>query len=90
VWAYGPGMITKLVPVGRAKGVRLPAALVRDCGFEEKVSLSVSRGAVVIRPHRKARAGWSAAFREMRNHGDDVLLDSETGTAFDRSEWRWQ
>jgi hypothetical protein len=45
-----------------------------------------------VRPVRKARAGWAAAFEEMACHGDEALLDdvSPSQTAWDQDEWEWR
>lgn len=82
-------MITKLVSIGNARGVRLPKAMLDNCGFENEVRLSVKHGMVVVSPHRRARSGWDDAFRRMAAAGDDTLLEPETETTFDRSGWRW-
>ena len=38
----------------------------------------------------KPRAGWEEAAREMRDRGEDGLLDSGFATEFDESEWVWE
>jgi len=47
---------------------------------------------LVIRPARKPRASWAAAFQEMARRGDDVLLDDvpPSLSAWDEDEWEWQ
>jgi hypothetical protein len=35
------------------------------------------------------RQDWDAAFERMAESGDDSLLDPETPTDFDVTEWEW-
>jgi len=68
----------KLVRIGNSRGVRLPRALIRQCGLGEAVDLAVERGAVVIRPVKGVtREGWNDALADMARRGDDRLLDPE-------------
>jgi len=45
----------------------------------------------MIRPSRKPRSGWSAAFQQMRQRDDDALLDGTLAlqTWWDADEWEW-
>ena len=38
---------------------------------------------------RKPREGWAEQFRVMAERGDDKLIDPETPTSWDESEWEW-
>lgn len=69
-------MKVKLVRIGNSRGLRLPKAVIRQCGFGEAVDLAVERGVLVVRPAEgPAREGWRDAFGRMAAHGDDRLLD---------------
>lgn len=35
------------------------------------------------------REGWESSFIEMVERGDDRLLDEETATECDETEWEW-
>lgn len=81
-------MKAKLVRIGNSRGVRLPKAVIRQCGLDGEVTLEVERGRVVIGPvPRPPRAGWEAAFRTMAEAGDDRPLDLPA-SRWDGSEWR--
>lgn len=85
-------MRTKLVPIGNSRGIRLPRAVLQQCGLQEEIELEVKKDHLVIRPVNNARAGWDEAFRRMAKNGDDQLLDEETAhaeTDWDRTEWKW-
>ena len=46
---------------------------------------------LLIRPLSEHRSGWDDAFRRMRKHGDDTLVDerSSATTQWDITEWEW-
>ena len=84
-------MLTKIVPIGNSRGIRIPKALLDDCGFTEEAELQTKNGALVLSPVGSTRAGWSAAFREMVEAKDDFMVheDAPTKTQFDEEEWEW-
>lgn len=83
-------MKTKLVPIGNSRGVRLPASVIRSCGFGDELEMRVEGGVVMLVPARGQREGWDEAFKAMAESGDDrALLDENAGTSFDEEEWTW-
>ena len=82
-------MRTKLVPIGNSKGLRLPKALIEQCGLGDEIELEPRADCLVLRPVRAPRAGWDAAFARMRAHGDDALLLEGAASQFDEKEWTW-
>ena len=84
-------MKAKVVRIGNSQGVRIPKTLLEQCGLQGAVELEVREGQLVVRSATRARAGWDEAFRRMREHGDDVLLERDllASTKWDRTEWRW-
>ena len=84
-------MKTHLVRIGNSRGIRIPKAIIEECGLSGEVELEVGKeGSLVIRPLKNRRSGWSLAFARMKKHGDDRLLDGDSSTsAWDEREWRW-
>ncbi len=83
-------MKTRLIRIGNSRGVRLPAAVIEACGFDDELELRVEGGAVVLASAQKPRHGWGEAFQAMAEAGDDaLLLDDESENDFDRTEWTW-
>jgi len=83
-------MKVNLVPIGNSKGVRIPRALIEQCGLDGKVEMLIRDGAIVLRPTRGARQGWDGAFEAMAAAGDDALLLPEgLAPAWDEEEWAW-
>jgi antitoxin MazE len=83
-------MKVNLIRIGNSKGVRIPASVIKECGFETQVDLRVEDGVVVLVPAGRGRDGWDAAFARMAEAGDDApLLPEEQANAFDEEEWTW-
>ena len=85
-------MRAKLVPIGNSKGVRLPKAVLEQCGLSDELELEVRGEQVVLRAAGRPRAGWDAAFARMARRGADRVLDAESvhrPTGWEREEWRW-
>ena len=86
-------MKTRIVPIGNSQGVRIPKLLLEQAGLSGEVEIRAEGGALVIRPAKKPRADWAAAFQRMAQRGDDVLLDDEAGPSlseWDEGEWEWR
>ncbi len=84
-------MKTRIVQIGNSKGVRIPKPLLDQSGLEGEVEIQVRQDSLVIRPGHKPRAGWSKAFREMAQAGDDKLLDDVPNlSSFDQDDWEWE
>ena len=82
-------MRANVIRIGNSRGLRLPKPLLEQCGIGEVVDLAVENGRLIVTPLRRPREGWAEAAHTMATRGDDRLLDPETPTAFDRSEWSW-
>jgi len=83
-------MKAQLVRIGNSRGVRLPKPMIQEVGLDAEVDVQVQDGAVIIRPARRTRAGWAEAAGQLRERGEDRLLDAPTATHFDEKEWRWK
>ena len=85
-------MKTRIVSIGNSQGIRIPKPLLEQTGMSGEVEISAEDQALVIRPVRKPRANWAAAFQKMAQCGDDALLDETAPSlsGWDESEWEWQ
>ncbi len=85
-------MKTRIVPIGNSQGIRIPKPLLEQTGLRGEVEIHVENNSLVIRPLKKPRQGWAAAFQEMAQRGEDKLLDADTSsmTAWDEDEWEWR
>jgi hypothetical protein len=55
----------------------------------DKGELPAASGRLVVNGAKRPRAGWAVAARKMRARGEDRLLDLETSTQFDQTDWKW-
>ena len=81
----------EIVRIGNSKGVRIPKALREQVGLEGKVTLSVERGALVIRPKkRKPREGWAEQYERAlkENPEEEKFWPDDMGTVYDK-DWTW-
>jgi len=81
-------MKTSVIRIGNSRGIRIPKTLLEQCRLKDSVELEVQNDELIVRPVAKARAGWEEAFRQMKRHGDDMLLDLPP-SRWDQTEWRW-
>jgi antitoxin MazE len=82
-------MKAKIIDIGNSKGVRLPKAVIEQCGLKDNVELTVSGNRITIMPVHNPRAGWDKAFKAMKKHGDDAQLLPEFSNQWDQTEWKW-
>lgn len=84
-------MKTALIRIGNSRGVRIPKAILEECGLQDEVDLEVREDHLVIRAAAKPRTNWEEAFRRMGERGDDALLDENTlpPTKWETTEWEW-
>ena len=83
-------MKADLIRIGNSRGIRIPKAVIEQCGFDRTVELRVEGNSLVITPGRTVREGWDEAFKRMAEQGDDApLLPEDLTNRFDESEWEW-
>ena len=85
-------MKTALIKIGNSRGIRIPKEFLEQCQLYETVELELCADHLIIRAATPPRNGWEDAFRDMRENGDDTLLDevSHSVTKWDDTEWEWQ
>jgi antitoxin MazE len=75
--------------IGNSKGIILPQAVIRQCGFQEEVEVTVEGESLVItKPARKPREDWEEGLKKMVKAGDDRLM-MDFPNRFDVEEWEW-
>ena len=66
-----------IIKIGNSKGIRLPLAVLRQCGIDSKVELEIKDNCIIIKPVTTPRQGWAEAFELMHKNNDDGCLISE-------------
>lgn len=85
-------MTLKLVQIGNSRGVRIPKAIIEQCGLGDEVEVEAREGELVLRSPKSVRSGWDAAFLRMRARNDDRLLDENSiarPTEWEQTQWKW-
>ena len=77
-----------IIKIGNSKGIRLPLAVLKQCGIDSKVELEIQDNCIIIKPIKRPRQGWAEAFELMHKNHDDPLvipdeLDDETLEVWD-------
>ena len=72
-------METNLTKIGNSKGIRIPAHLIKQYGFDKGVEIIPEEKGITIKPReqKKPRQGWDEASNEMLARGE-TLLDDES------------
>jgi antitoxin MazE len=81
-----------IIKIGNSKGIRLPLAVLKQCGIDSKVELEIKENCIVIKPVSTPRQGWAEAFEVMHKNGDDSMLmpeelDNELLEGWDESQY---
>ena len=87
-------MDVPLVAIGNSRGVRLPKALIAQCGFGDMVSLTVTEAGLLLSPVKRGRADWEAALiaapqAQIAADAREFVEFDQLGSRFDASEWTW-
>ena len=83
-------MRAKLISIGNSKGVRIPKAVIEQCGLGGEVELEVSEDRLIVQSPKAPRQGWAAAFARMAARGDDkLLMQGAAASHWDEAQWKW-
>jgi antitoxin MazE len=63
-----------IIKIGNSKGIRLPLAVLKQCGIDTKVELEIKDNCIIIKPAIAPRKSWAEAFKLMHENKDDILL----------------
>jgi len=80
-----------LVRIGNSQGIRIPKTIIEQCGFRERVELTVRGATLVIAAHQGARQGWDEAFAKAAPAAthEPAELPDHLAAGWDVAEWTW-
>lgn len=83
-------MITKIVPIGNSKGIRIPNHIMKLLHIDSKVDMIINenKNELILRPVKNIREGWEEQFKKMNENNDDVLLIDDT-IDLNNDNWVW-
>jgi antitoxin MazE len=85
-------MKVDIIHIGNSKGVRIPKAILEQCGFKNSVTMHVKDHTLILVPYEEEtpRKGWETQFKMMAEQGDDTLLEPLIlDHSWDTDEWTW-
>lgn len=82
-------MKAQIIQIGNSQGIRIPKVLLEETGISGEVDLEAIPDGILIRNIRKPRGDWEAIFKELAEMEDDLTLEGEPATEFDKREWKW-
>lgn len=84
-------METHITAVGNSRGLRIPKALLAQCGIHDRVRLTVTNKGLLVTPVSALRHGWEEALQAhppLDDAAEFAVFDAAT-SAFDAPEWTW-
>ena len=81
-------MLTKIIPIGNSKGLRLNKAILEKYDIHESVELVLKESHIEIRPLTNSREGWGEQFKKMHTNGDDRLIMDDVFEDEQFEEWK--
>ena len=83
-------MRAEIIRIGNSRGLRIPKAVLEQCGMKRAVNLEITDHSLIITPCEETRSGWTESFELMAKNKDDELLDTDSVThSWDHAEWQW-
>ena len=85
-------MRANIVRIGNSQGIRIPKAILDQCGIRGVVELTIDGDRLVIAPETEPRAGWAEAFQSAVAAEGENEPDPLAGlppNQFDEEEWTW-
>jgi len=82
-------MQTAVISIGNSKGLRIPKAILQQCGIKDMVDLRVTDEGLMISPVKRPRAGWKEAIQLDPQDRLELASMQTPSNAFDAEEWAW-
>ena len=81
---------SRIVRIGSSRSIRAPKAPLEQAQLPDEVESQAEPGRLIVRAHRRTRAGWAEAAVVMHARGDEGLLGAPVGSHFDAEAWEWR
>ena len=82
-------MKTTLTKIGNSKGIIIPAHFLKECQFDNTVSINIHNDTVVISKPTQPRSGWKEVFAKASSQNNSLLIEDTLPNHFDEEEWSW-
>ena len=83
-------MRASVVSIGNSKGIRIPKAILQQCGIAGEVEMSVEGGRIVLSPLSAVpRQGWRESMAAMHSVAEEAPLWPDA-LDLDMGDWDWE
>lgn len=82
-------MLIDIIATGNSKGIRIPKAIIKQCGFQKTVSLEVVDHQLVIKAADLPRQTWKEQFASKENATEGFSEFQAFTNKWDDDEWQW-
>ena len=72
-------MKISLIRIGNSQGIRIPSSIIKQCGFEQELELSVKNKALIVTASEAVRKDWQKAAQK---ENEQMPFD-------EKGEWEW-
>ena len=72
-------MKISLIRIGNSQGIRIPSSIIKQCGFEQELDLSVKNKAMIVTASETVRKDWETAAQK----------ENEQNPFNEKGEWEW-
>jgi antitoxin MazE len=83
-------MTAHIISIGNSKGIRIPKAILEQCGLEDEVVLSVQGKHLLVTSATHPRSNWEEATASMQPNLDREDSEWLAGSLNDETEWQWK
>lgn len=77
-------MKATLTKIGNSKGIIIPMNLLKQCGFEDEISMEIKEDSLILSKIKKPRDSWKDQFIQAGPEENTMLMDD-----FSNDEWTW-
>lgn len=82
-------MRASIIKIGNSQGIRIPKTVLQQCDIQNEVDIEIKGKIIMLKPFRKkAREGWTEAFKQMKKNKDDKLLIDDN-LDLQMENWKW-
>jgi len=82
-------MRASIIKIGNSQGIRIPKTVLQQCDIQKEVDIEIRGNLIILKPlHKKAREGWSEAFKQMKKNKDDKLFIDDN-IDLQMENWKW-
>ncbi len=81
---------TRIIRIGNSKGIRIPKPLLEQMDANDRVTLRVKNGQLIVKPVENVRQRRAAAFKQgAESAQEEMLIPEKLQNHWDEEGWEW-